>query len=122
MKTKLNTSRENQSLSSRRRDRLVKHATLPELRIVRLLTELGERFIFQKSFFTNYRFFIVDFYIKRRHKLCLEIDGKLHEKTGAYDELRDSFLTEFRKVRVLRITNERAMKITKAQLLKLITK
>lgn len=109
------------SLLSKRRHELLRRPTEAELHVKSLLDKLGERYIFNKGFCTNTRFFIVDFYIKRRRKLCLEIDGKYHEDQRWYDESRDWFLRTYRKVRVLRITNEVAMNLDSKSLLKLIS-
>ena len=118
---KLNTSPANQRLLAFRKHGLEKRATPAEKYICSLLDELGERYLFQKGFFTENRFFIVDFYLPKRRKLCLEIDGPSHRHAFAYDEARDRFLTQSRGFRVLRITNEHAMALTSQQLLNLIS-
>jgi very-short-patch-repair endonuclease len=121
MRTKLNLSPENQALLARRRNGLIKRATAPECRIMALLDELGEHYLFQKGFFTDRRFFIVDFYLPKRHKLCLEIDGKSHRHSQEYDKARDAFLRRVRGFRTLRITNESALTISPSVLALLIS-
>lgn len=105
----LNASKDNQSLLGRRRAKLLANPTRAELHIKSLLDKLGERYIRNKGFYTSSRFFIVDFYIKRRGKLCLEIDGGYHENQVDYDRRRDEFLRRYRNVRVIRLTNQQAM-------------
>ena len=107
----LNISRANQALLTKRRTELLKRPTVAELHVKSLLDELDEAYIFNKGFYTTNRFFIVDFYIKRRHRLCLEIDGKYHEDRVAYDEGRDWFLKTVRNVRVVRLKNEFALRL-----------
>ena len=121
MKPTLNTSRENQSLLCRRRDALIKRATAPEKRVMAILDSLGESYIFQKGFYTSYRFFIVDFYLKARKKLCLEIDGPSHDEQLAYDSERDDFLKSVRGFRLLRIPNEMALTMSAEDLKKIIS-
>jgi len=117
----LNRSPENQSLLAIRRNRLIKRATKAELFVKSLLDGMGEKFIFQKGFYTDKRFFIVDFYMKRRRQLCLEIDGEIHEQQSDYDARRDAYLTQVRGFRVLRITNKQALAMTPITLDKLIS-
>ena len=85
-RVKLNLSPANMSLAMRRANRLVKRATPPEKHIKGLLEAMGENFTFQKVFCTTRRFFIVDFYLPRPHKLCLEIDGPSHVRRWRYDD------------------------------------
>lgn len=108
----LNCSPENQSLLMRRRAVLLKRSTEAETHIEAILKQLGERYMPQKGFFTPYRFFVVDFYLPKRGKLCLEIDGDYHKRQPAYDRARDCFLKERRGFRVVRLTNAEAMALT----------
>ncbi len=112
----LNTSPENQRLLAIRRNKLLLNQTAPEIHVSRLLTELKEKFLPQKGFYTGVRHFIVDFYLPKRRQLCLEIDGKYHENQKQYDEARDRFLTVERGFRVIRITNEHALSLDAAAL------
>lgn len=85
-----------------------------------LLSELGERFVFEKGVFATHSFFLVDFYLPRPRKLCLEIDGGYHKGQLYYDTMRDNFLRNERKMKVLRITNEVAETMNAKELLALI--
>lgn len=87
-----------------------------------LFDKMGEKYMAQKGFFTTYRFFFVDFYLPKRSKLCLEIDGGYHKSQLAYDRARDRFLKERRGFRLMRITNEIAMTLNQETILNLITK
>lgn len=120
-KVRLNTTRSNQSLLCQRRDHHVKNPTASEIRIKAMLESLGERFIFQKGFYTGRTFFIVDFYLKKRKKLCLEIDGGYHKEQVDYDARRTEYLTNVRKLRVLRLSNAEADAITADELWEFIT-
>ncbi len=117
----LNITPYKQSVLAKRRDFHAKNPTEAEQHIHALLTEAGERFNFQKGFFNGIQFYIVDFYLKKRKQLCLEIDGGYHERQKWYDENRDQFLTNVRGFRVLRITNQAALEMDSESLLKLIT-
>ncbi len=94
--------------------------TPSELHIMGLLKELGERYVFEKGVFTNRTFFLVDFYLPKPRKLCLEIDGGYHKLQLHYDTVRDNFLRNERKMEVLRITNEVADTLSANELLALI--
>lgn len=98
-------------------------ATKEELYVKELLNSIKEDFCFQKGFFTYNKHFIVDFYFKRRKKLCLEIDGGYHDNPEqmAYDCRRDYFLTAIRGFRVKRIRNDDAMRLNANSLLELIS-
>ena len=119
---KLNTNSKNQSLLSVRRNELIQKATKAELHVKRLLEEIGDDFCFQKGFFNQSTHYIVDFYIKKRKKLCLEIDGGYHLNPSQiiYDRNRDWFLTEVRGFTVKRITNEQAFSMKSGDLFALI--
>lgn len=108
---RLNQTPDNQRLlTARQRDHRA-NPTPAENHIRSLLDELQEHFIFQKGFCTTYRFFLVDFYLPRPRRLCLEVDGGYHNQQPAYDRARDRFLTETRGLRVLRLRNEDALRM-----------
>lgn len=117
---KLNTSPENQSRMYRLQNEHRLEPTLSELHVMGLLKELGERYIFEKGVFTDRTFFLVDFYLPKPRKLCLEIDGGYHKAQLYYDTMRDNFLRKERKMKVLRITNEVAETLNAKELLALI--
>lgn len=119
----LNISPKNQSTLAKRRNRLLRKQTPQELRIAKLLTEIGVKFLPQKGFFNENTHYIVDFYLPKNKKLCLEIDG-CHHFNGQqlhYDNRRTEFLTKTRRFRVKRLSNAIADSITKEDLLAFVT-
>lgn len=119
----LNISPKNQSTLAKRRNRLLRKQTPQELRIAKLLTEIGVKFLPQKGFFNENTHYIVDFYLPKNKKLCLEIDG-CHHFSGQqlhYDNRRTEFLTKTRRFRVKRLSNATADSITKEDLLAFVT-
>lgn len=71
------------------------------------------QFKFQRGFIKGGYFAIVDFYIPSR-KICIEIDGEYHREPEQQrkDRHRDNWLRTVRKLKVRRITNEQAIKMT----------
>lgn len=116
----LNSSRENQSELSKYREVLRRRATPAEIRLKCLLDELGERYLFQKGFFNKTKFYIVDFYLPKRRKLCLEVDGGYHDLNRRYDSERERFLRDERGFRLLRVSNELVFDIDSKQLSSMI--
>lgn len=102
---------------------LLRNQTKYELRVADLLKEAGVRFIPQKGFFNQATHYIVDFYLPKNKKLCLEIDGSHHFQGSQldYDRKRSYFLEKSRGFRVLRISNDVASSITKEELVALIS-
>lgn len=117
----LNFSPSNQQLLGKYKKTLNLSPTPAETHINKLLVEIGEKFIFNKGFYTEKRFFIVDFYIPKRRKLCLEIDGGYHKDQVDYDMWRDRFLETKRGFRVKRLTNEDALRMNSRSLLGFIS-
>lgn len=107
----LNLSPENQSLLATRRNRLLTRQTPAEMHVGALLTQLGIRHMPQKGFFTATAHFIVDFYLPKPMRICLEIDGGYHldAEQVAYDARRTAYLENERGFLVLRLTNEQAL-------------
>lgn len=105
----LDTSPENRRRLAKHRIILLARRTREELHVEKLLDQMGERYLAQKGFLTVIGHIIVDFYLPKRRKLCLEIDGPYHERQKLQDEKRDQFLTRVRGFRVIRLTNETAL-------------
>lgn len=118
----MNTSPENMSLMMRRALSMKLKPTASELRVKSLLKGAGIRFMFQKGFCNHHSHFIVDFYFPRPRRLCLEIDGPIHDtkRQHDYDLVRDAFLRNEKGFRVIRLLNREADHITTEQLLTLI--
>lgn len=110
---KLNSSISNQRELALRRSVLISRPTESEMYVKDLLDSIKEDYCFQKGFFTANKHFIVDFYLKKRRKLCLEIDGGYHAnpEQKEYDRRRDWFLENVRGFRVKRLTNEEALSL-----------
>jgi len=120
--TTLNLKPGNRSLASKRQAENRSNPTPAETRIMKLLDETGERYIFEKIFFTEKRFFITDFYFPKPRKVCLEIDGPIHEYRLGYDFARDRYIMNIRDIRAIyRIKNETALSITKEELAELLS-
>jgi len=103
----------------RKKNYLIENSTESEDIIFGLLEDLKYRFVFQKAFLTD-RFSIVDFYLPKPYFLCIEIDGKYHEDENQIkkDRIRESYLTKTRRMRLLRITNEKVNLMSKSDLKK----
>lgn len=74
------------------------------------LEKLGVRYIFQKGFIQGSGYCIAAFYFPRLNKLVVEIDGASHLSRKEYDARRDNYLKN-RGMKVIRITNEEAIKM-----------
>ena len=77
--------------------------------------------VFQKAFYDEWYFMIVDFYIPN-YKVVFEIDGKQHWKN--YDQIRkdakhEVFLNK-KKIRVIRIKNEDVARLKIKEIRKMI--
>jgi very-short-patch-repair endonuclease len=120
--TSINKSPKNMSLMMSCAAGMRKRPTGSELRVKSLLESMGIRFMFQKGFCNHHTHFIVDFYFPRPRRLCLEIDGPIHDTKSQhdYDLVRDTFLRNERGVRVIRLLNCEADRITSKELETLI--
>lgn len=116
----LNLAPENVSLMMRRKSENASAPTIAEAHVISLLDSMDEKYSFEKGLLNEQRFYLVDFYFPKPRKLCLEIDGKYHEDRRAYDECRDSFIRNKRKMNLVRITNEQAMKLDRNGLKKIL--
>ena len=96
-----------QRLCSWRRADLIKRATPSELSMKAMLDSLSVRYMFQKGFIAGDYFCIVDFYLPKPYRICIEVDGPCHAlpKQVVRDTQKDAYLNA-RGFKVLRITNE----------------
>ena len=85
---------------------LRKNPTPSEIIVRDKLTELGVDFIFQKGFYKGDYHCIVDFYLPKPLKICIEIDGLIHEteNQNARDIRKSAYLIA-RGFKVIRIKN-----------------
>ena len=86
---------------------LLSRPTESEVIFKNRLDKLGIKYLFQKGFIKGDYHCIVDFYIPKPHKLCIEIDGGIHttDKQIKRDAEKDSYLKS-RGFKVVRIANE----------------
>lgn len=101
------TFKEKQKLLFKYSQQLRKNPTEAELKFKSRLDSLGIKYIFQKCFIQGNNFCIVDFYLPKPYKICIEIDGEYHEtvEQKRKDYYRDKYLTEERRFKVIRIKN-----------------
>lgn len=101
--------KEKQKTLFKRVNELRSKATPSELIVKSMLEELSLNFIFQKAFISGDFYCIVDFYLPKPYKVCIEVDGGYHlsEIQKRKDWGKDKYLRE-RRFRVLRITNDEA--------------
>ncbi len=89
------------------RNELIKNPTKAELIFKARLDSFGIRYLFQKGFIQGNYHCIVDFYLPKPHRLCIEIDGGYHDsdKQIVRDREKEIYLMG-RKMRVIRVKNE----------------
>lgn len=85
--------------------------TPSELKFRELLKENGIKHIFQKGFCSKGRTCIVDFYLPKPMKCCIELDGGYHftPEQKYKDHLRNTYLTQTRHFKLIRAENEIAI-------------
>lgn len=114
--------KEKQRLASKRQRELRDNMTLAEKALQLKLKKIPIKFISQKCFYAGDYFCIVDFYIPKPFKICIEVDGGYHD-TGEQkerDDRKELYLMRDRGFRVLRLTNELAMSIKTEELAEII--
>lgn len=109
------------SLCHKYRNNLLNNMTYSELIFKQLLDELGIRYLSQKGFIKGNGFYIVDFYIPKPYKLCIEIDGGYHSlpKQIIKDKNKDRYLIS-RGFRVLRISNNQVKDLSSSDVFNMI--
>jgi very-short-patch-repair endonuclease len=118
--------KEKQSSCSTRRIKLIDKATKSELIFKKKLKQLNIKFLFQKGFIQGDNFCIVDFYLPKPYRTCIEIDGGYHNTTKQQyrdkyrDKYRDIYLTKDRGFKIIRFTNEQATNISLEELERII--
>ena len=85
---------------------LRENATKAELYFKSLLDQTTIKYIFQKAFIQGDAYVIVDFYLPKPYKLCIEIDGEYHdsESQKQKDQWKDRYLKS-RKLKIIRLKN-----------------
>ncbi len=100
-------------LAEERRSELISNLTKSELLIKSYLDNLGIIYELQKIVYTDFRFYIVDFYLPKQN-LIIEIDGLYHgtAEQNKKDIRRTKELKKLGYKNIRRLTNERAEKLT----------
>lgn len=85
----------------------LKKPTEYELIFKEILDKENIKYIFQKGFIKDNFSCIVDFYLPKPHKICIEIDGDYHnsDKQKKKDFAKDCYLKS-RGFKIIRIKNE----------------
>ena len=99
-----------QSRNFKYRADLIQNPTKSELIFKKRLDDLGINYLFQKGFIKGDYHCIVDFYLPKPFKICIEIDGSIHdtEQQKARDQRKDEYLKS-RGFKVIRIKNADVM-------------
>jgi len=89
-----------------RKKTLLERETPSEKRFRERLKEAKVHFIPQKAFIAGDFYCIVDFYLPKPHRICIEIDGGYHDtvEQRAADARKDAYL-KGRGFKVVRINN-----------------
>lgn len=111
-----------QQTISKHRITLLSNQTQAERHFQERMVSLGIYNIPQKGFYEGSRACVVDFYIPRPHKICIEIDGNghLHTKQKIKDFLRTEYLVKERGFRVVRLRNKEVFNLSDVELLERI--
>ncbi len=101
---------------------LRRRATPSEKHLINILEESEIEYIFQKGFIKGNYYCIVDFYIPRPYKLCIEVDGGYHltDEQQKRDERKDKYLIS-RRLKILRLKNEQVDMLSIDEFNKMIT-
>jgi very-short-patch-repair endonuclease len=113
--------RERKKLARNRIRELKNNPTKYERILQRKLDKAGYKYVFQKAFFNEWYFCIVDFFL-RRHKIVVELDGRQHVEDinqVKKDIGHEKYLFSL-GFNVIRLSNEEANNITIKKLKKLI--
>lgn len=87
-----------------RRFKLIKNQTIYEKALKKELLKRKVKFIFQKIFFTESQYYIVDFYLPFKN-IIIELDGKQHDDAISYDTKRSMDLINAGVKNVIRFSN-----------------
>ena len=101
-----------------RQRQLRARATKPEKAIRAMLNSMGIKYQFQKCLIAGGVKYIIDFYLPKPRKVCIEVDGASHYTSmqKSKDESRDHYLVHRRGFRILRIPNELALLMSPVRL------
>jgi very-short-patch-repair endonuclease len=100
------TTKDKQKTLFQRLKKLRSNPTVAELQIKKILDHLKVKYIFQKGFISGNAYVIVDFYLPKPYKICIEVDGEYHSygQQVQKDKWKDNYLKD-RGFKVVRIKN-----------------
>lgn len=109
--------KEKQRLCAKRTLELKSNLTESERRVGELLVSLGVKHKTQKGFIKGDFFCIADFYLPFPYCTVIEVDGGYHNSSSqVYRDLKKDEYYKWRRIRVLRITNDVAMSMTESDM------
>ena len=86
------------------------HNTKAVAKVAEQLKSAGIKAIREKGFMAGHSTFVlVDLYLPKPYKLCVEVDGGYHSTRLDKDAAKDKYLTEVRNLRVLRLSNDQVL-------------
>ena len=98
-----------------RRQKLIENQTTAERRFASILKGLRIYAVPQAVFFLDHEHYrIVDFYIPKPQRVCIELDGSAHDnqRTKDYDDWKDAKLSKSHPLsRVVRFTNDQVFSV-----------
>lgn len=100
------TIKDKQKTLFQRLKKLRNNPTIAELQVKFFLDHLKVKYIFQKGFISGNAYVIVDFYLPKPYKICIEVDGEYHlsKQQIQKDKWKDNYLKN-RGFKVVRIKN-----------------
>lgn len=107
-KRRAKTLKERKDVAKAREEVLRSCPTLGELAMIKKLEKLRYEFVFQKAFFNDFYFCIVDFFLPKLN-LIIEVDGGYHRRKDRKekDAGRMKYLGRL-GLKVIRVTNTQA--------------
>ena len=112
---------EKQKTLFQRQKQLRDNPTSAESAFKEKLDFLRIKYIFQKGFIQGNNYVIVDFYLPKPYKTCIEISSNyhFHESQELRDHQRDVYLQN-RNFKVIHFINDEAVNMTAAEILAVI--
>lgn len=106
-----------QRQNNKRRIELLNNPTKSESKFKAILDSFGIKNLPQKGFISGNGFYIVDFYLPKPFKICIEIDGEIHNtiKCKCKDIRKDFYLSKERGFKVIRIKNKDVNSLPKSK-------
>ena len=114
--------RERQAKLLKYKSELLKKMTKEQVKVCEALKSVSIKHMKEKGFYSHDYFYFIDVYIKKPHKICVEIDGKYHEseQQQSKDRRKDWILRNKKGFKVVRITNDKVSKMTYKEIVEYI--